>query len=187
MKVYLIALISLFFSFSVHAKNISDVDISESISLSENSKPLILNGAGIRSKFVFDIYIGGLYLEEKQTTTHAIYNAGGQKSIRMHFLYGEVSQEKLVSSWNDGFESNNSEEELKKLKPRIDQFNDFFISVKKGDSIHLNFSPSRGTEVVINNTNKGTIKGHDFFTAVLKIWLGDEPADEDLKAAMLGQ
>jgi len=186
-KAHLITLISLFFSLSVHAKNISGVDIPESISLSDNSKPLILNGAGIRSKFIFDIYIGSLYLEEKQTKTNAVYNAEGQKSIRMHFLYDEVSQEKLISGWNDGFQNNNSEQELAKLKSRIDQFNSFFISVKKGDAIYLNFFPSIGTEIVINNSRKGIIKGNDFFTAVLKIWLGDDPADEDLKAAMLGQ
>jgi len=187
MKVHLITLVSLFFSLSVHAKNISGVDISENISLSDNSKPLVLNGTGIRSKFIFDIYIGSLYLEEKQTNTSAIYNAKGQKSIRMHFLYDEVSQEKLVSGWNDGFEGNNSEEELAKLKSRINQFNSFFIRVKKGDTIYLNFFPSIGTEIVINNSRKGIIKGNDFFTAILKIWLGDDPADEDLKAAMLGQ
>jgi len=187
MKVYLLTLMNLFFSLSVHAKNISGVEIPESISLSKNSPSLILNGAGIRSKFVFDIYIGSLYLEEKQTNTNAIYNAKGQKSIRMHFLYDEVSQEKLISGWNDGFEDNNSDEELAKLKSRIDQFNSFFINVKKGDTIHLNFSPSNGTEVVVNNISKGTVKGNDFFTAVLKIWLGEEPADKDLKEAMLGQ
>lgn len=187
MRAYLITLFSLFVYLSANAQNISGVDISDSISLSKNSQPLILNGAGIRSKFIFDIYIGSLYLESKQTNANAVYQAKGQKSIRMHFLYDEVSQEKLVSGWNDGFAGNNSEDELVKLRPRIDQFNKFFITVNKGDVISLNFSASGGTEVVINNVSKGSIEGNDFFTAVLKIWLGDEPADEDLKTAMLGQ
>ena len=72
------------------------------------------------------------------------------------------------------------------LKARIEQFNALFVTVKKSDVINLNYTPTSGTQVVINGSNKGAIKGQDFFTAVLKIWLGEEPADDDLKIAMLG-
>ena len=88
------------------------------------------------TEFIFDIYVGSLYLESKATSTNDIYNLKGQKSIGMHFLYDEVSKEKLVSGWNDGFEGNNSEDELAKLKTRIDQFNALFVTVKKGDVIN---------------------------------------------------
>jgi len=104
----------------------------------------------------------------------------------MHFLYDEVSKDKLVNGWNDGFENNHTSEELLKLKTRIAQFNDLFITVKEGDVINLDFIPNKGTSVIINNKTMGLVKGDDFFVAVLKIWLGDEPADSDLKEGMLG-
>ena len=75
---------------------------------------------------------------------------------------------------------------LSKFKTQITQFNSLFVSVKKGDVINLNFIPTTGTEVIINNKSVGNIEGDMFFTALLKIWLGDEPADADLKKAMLG-
>jgi hypothetical protein len=32
----------------------------------------------------------------------------------------------------------------------------------------------------------GNIQGADFYRALLQVWLGEEPADSDLKRAMLG-
>ena len=186
MKLYLTTLLSLFVIFSVQAKNIAGIELAETVSLSENSAPLILNGAGIRSKFVFDIYICSLYLTSKQTSAKAIYSTPEEKRISMHFLYDEVSKDKLISGWNDGFEGNLSETELNKLSSRITQFNSLFDTVRKGDIINLDYVPNEGTKVVINKQTKGTIPGNDFYTAVLKIWLGDDPADSDLKTAMLG-
>ena len=34
--------------------------------------------------------------------------------------------------------------------------------------------------------SKGVIEGEDFNAALLDIWLGEEPADDDLKEEMLG-
>jgi hypothetical protein len=182
---FALSIISIY-PFSLQAKEVAGINISESISLSGQSKKLSLNGAGIRAKFIFDIYVGSLYLEKKATTVNEIYTLPGQKRVGMHFLYDEVSKEKLVNGWNDGFENNHTSEELLKLKTRISQFNDLFITVKEGDIINLDFIPNKGTSVIINNKTMGLIKGDDFFIAVLKIWLGDEPADSDLKEAMLG-
>ena len=133
------------------------------------------------------IYIGSLYLEKKQKTVKDIYSAPGEKRISMHFLYNEVSKEKLVNGWNDGFENNNSDEELEKFKQQINQFNSLFDNVKKGEVININFIPTTGTHVIINNKSKGLIEGDDFFVILLKIWLGEEPADDELKEALLGK
>ena len=187
MNAYIAGLLSLFLTFSLQAQTISGIEIEETVLIADNTTPLVLNGAGIRSKFVFDIYIGSLYLTTKHTSADAIYTAPGAKRISMHFLYDEVGKEKLIDGWNDGFEGNLSKDELQKLKSRISQFNALFDTVKKGDVINLDFIPDKGTIVAINNKVKGTISGNDFFTAVLKIWLGDEPADSDLKTAMLGK
>ena len=183
--ILLLSLIS-FSSLPIQAKEIAGVNIPESISLSDQSTKLVLNGAGIRAKFIFDIYIGSLYLEKKAHTPTEVYNMHGEKRVSMHFLYSEVDKEKLVHGWNEGFENNLSEQEMKKFKSQINQFNNLFVTVKKGDVINLNFIPTTGTQVVINNKIKGLVKGDDFYVALLKIWLGEEPADSDLKEAMLG-
>ena len=183
---YILLLLSISFPFSLQAKEVAGVDIAESISLSGQTTKLVLNGAGIRTKFIFDIYIGSLYLEKKQSSVSNVYKAPGNKRISMHFLYDEVSKEKLVDGWNDGFKNNLTANELTKFKAQIEQFNNSFITVKKGDVINLNFIPTTGTEIIINNKSVGLVEGDMFFAALLKIWLGDVPADSDLKKAMLG-
>lgn len=186
MKLYLSILFTLLIPFSLHAQTVANITIPDSIPHSDSTKKLLLNGAGIRSKFIFDIYVGALYLEKKQNSATAIYQLAGNKRIHMHFLYDEISKEKLVKAWNDGFSNNHSNQELISLKNQINQFNSLFTSVNKGDVIDLNFIPDTGTSIVINGKSVGTVKGNEFFTAILKIWLGDEPADTDLKDAMLG-
>ena len=58
---------------------------------------------------------------------------------------------------------------------------------KKGDVIHLDFTPDAGTRVVVNGKQQGNaIAGEDFYSALLRIWLGDKPADGDLKKGLVG-
>jgi len=104
----------------------------------------------------------------------------------MNFLYREVSAEKLVAGWNEGFSSNNSAGELQQLQERINQFNSYFIPVRKGDEIRLDYIPGQGTRVYVNDQLQGSVNGEDFSRALLKIWLGKKPADAGLKEALLG-
>lgn len=73
------------FPLSSHARVIADIKIPETLSLSDQSTKLILNGAGIRTKFIFDIYIGRLYLEKRVHTAKEAYALHGEKRISMHF------------------------------------------------------------------------------------------------------
>lgn len=175
-----------FLSISIQAREISGISIPETISHSDQSTKLVLNGAGIRSKFIFDIYIGALYLTKKVSTANEVYHLPGEKRVSMHFLYKEVSKDKLVAGWNEGFENNLSKKDYNEIKPRLVDFDNLFITVKKGDVVDIDLIPTTGTVVTINHKTMGTIEGDDFYVALLKVWLGDDPADSNLKNAMLG-
>jgi hypothetical protein len=57
---------------------------------------------------------------------------------------------------------------------------------KKGSTITLDWN---GTATLIGIDGKPTgqpIAGDDFYRALLRIWLGDKPVQEDLKKALLG-
>lgn len=167
------------------SRDVSGFDIPEQITLPGNSK-LILNGVGIRSKFFFKIYVGALYLPDRQTTSGAILEHSGPKRVSMFILYDEISTQKLADGWREGFENNLSSEEYAKLKQQLETFSALFPTVRQQDVIHLDYLPGTGTQVIINSKLRGTITGEDFNRALLKVWLGDEPADEELKEAMLG-
>jgi len=181
--------ISLFFVLmiavqSVGAREIAGVAVPESVTI--KNKVLVLNGAGIRKKFFIKVYVGALYLTAKRTAVNEILADPGPKRIAMNFLYKEVEADKLVEGWNEGFAGNNTAEELKGLQDRINQFNALFTTVRKGDMIRLDYIPNEGTQVWFNDTEKGTVPGEDFSRALLKIWLGDKPADAGLRDDMLG-
>ena len=171
---------------TAQAREVAGINLAESVVLPDTDSKLVLNGAGVRSKFVFKIYVAGLYLAEKTTRVKEVLEMPGAKRVHMHFVYKEVSQEKLVKGWDRGFENNLDDATLAKLAPRLSAFNRYFATVKKGDIINLDFKPGKGTEVWLNGTLKGSVEGDDFYRALLLVWLGEEPADESLKQGMLG-
>jgi len=171
---------------NVAARDIASVILDEQIAVEGIEKKLILNGAGIRYKLFFKIYVGALYLPAKQNGADQILGASQANRVVMHFLYDEVEKEKLVNAWIEGFEDNVEETLYKTLEDRLVQFNNMFQDLHKGDVVLLDYIPEQGTRVTIKGVNKGVIKGNDFNRALLSVWLGEDPVTEELKDAMLG-
>lgn len=169
----------------VFAKDVAGVSLPDTVTLGDKP-PLVLNGAGIRSKFFVKVYVGALYLPARARDAEAIWRHTGPVAMRLHFLHSEVSKEKLVKAWNEGFDANLDADERARLKPRIERFNELFRTVLKGDVVRLDYLPGTGTTVSINNETRGAIEGEDFMQAWLRIWLGRQPADADLKQGLLG-
>jgi hypothetical protein len=167
-----------------NALEIAGVAVEEVLQTADGSE-LYLNGAGIRKKFFFDIYLAELYVENPSSSANEVVGNSGHKRMVMHFLYDEVTKDKLIEGWNEGFHGNSNADEVLKLQSRIDQFNEMFVDVKKGDLIVLDFIPNSGTVVTIANQQKGVIPGKDFNDALLRIWLGEEPVDDGLKEKLL--
>ncbi|NOQ90726.1 MAG: hypothetical protein GQ549_07250 [Gammaproteobacteria bacterium] len=175
------------FSAAIEARQLDDVVLADSVTIDGSDVKLQLNGMGYRTKFIFDIYVGGLYTESKVNSRDAVQALKGPKRIVMHMVYDEVERKKITDGWNTGFEENNSDEQLEKLQARLKTFNSYFPDLKKDDVMLYDFIPATGTRVTINGEVKGVIEGADFYSALLDVWLGEEPADDDLKDAMLGE
>lgn len=167
------------------AMEVEGVHVADTVQL--EGRTLLLNGAGIRTKFFFDIYIGALYLNNRTTEAEQVINEKGTKRVWMHFLYDEVSKEKLVKGWVSGFENNTKKVDMAALQTRLNKFNGFFSDMKKGDNVVYDFLRSGTTNVTINGKSAGSIEGVDFQQALLTVWLGKKPADSDLKEGMLGE
>lgn len=169
------------------AKEVAGVNVPDTAVLDGSGESLVLNGAGVRKKFIVKVYVGALYLPAKTGDIDQIINGRGGRRMTMHFLYKEVETEKLVAGWNDGFAANLSPDELKAVKERLGRFNGFFQTVHSGDFYQMDFVPGTGTEVSRNGTSVGTVPGDDFYRALLKVWLGKKPADKGLKKSLLGK
>lgn len=170
---------------SLHAVEISGVTVEDNIT-TQSGTVLTLNGAGMRTKFFFDIYLAELYLETPSASVDEILSSDKYKRIVMHFFYSEVDKESLVEAWNDGFVANLSEKEIASLQNKINAFNLMFDSaVKEGEQIILDYSPSSGTTVTIAGVEKGVVEGRDFNSALLSIWIGNKPVAKDLRNRLL--
>lgn len=169
-----------------NAGEVAGVDLPEQVKVEAEGAPLLLNGAGIRKKFFFSIYLASLYLPATTDDAGAILKADQPNRVQMDMLYSKVEKEKLVEGWNDGFAANHSAEALQPLRDRIERFNAMFETLVSGDQVQFDYLPSQGTRVTINGSERGVIPGHDFNQALLKIWIGESPVTGSLKQSLLG-
>ena len=150
---------------------------------------LQLNGAGVRTRAIFKVYVAGLYVPAKSSEPAALLAQKGPRRMALTMLRN-LDADSFAGALNDGLKNNHSEAQLAGFKPQIDALNAALKAVdevKKGDVVNIEFTPETGTRITVNGQPKGAaIPGEDFYSAVLRIWLGDKPADADLKTGLLG-
>ncbi|WP_097460276.1 chalcone isomerase family protein [Mangrovitalea sediminis] len=187
MKKLVLAIVMLFsFVSYAQARMVDDVNVPDTY-LAGNSQ-LILNGAGVRSKWFIDLYVGGLYLTKANQDAQAIIDADEPMAISMHIITSLISDSKMQSATMEGFE-NSTNNNIKPIKAEVDKFISLFKGdINKGDIFTIVYEPQKGIELYRNNKLLGTVGGGlAFKKAVFGIWLCDKPAQKDLKQEMLGK
>ncbi len=167
------------------ALEVAGVNVAEKARV--GASELVLNGAGIRTRVIFKVYVGALYLAEKKSAAADVVALAGAKRVALTLLR-DLSAEQLKEAFDEGMKANSSDAEIETLKPRVAELLALFTDGKKGDLIALDFLPGSGTVVSLNAAARGKpIPGEDLYRALLRIWLGDKPVDGDLKKGLLGQ
>lgn len=150
---------------------------------------LQLNGAGVRFKAIFKVYAAGLYLPSKVSTPEAVYSASGPRRLHIVMLR-EIDANELGRLFTKGMEQNMSGQEFSKVIPGVIKMSEIFSKRKKlaaGDYFSIDYMPGVGSSVVVNGKPEAEpIKEPEFFSALMKIWLGKAPADAQLKDKLLG-
>ena len=150
---------------------------------------LQLNGAGLRTRVFFKVYVAALYVPQKSADANNLLAQKGPRRIAITMLRN-VDAESFADALNEGLRNNHSPAQLAGLKAQIDALNATLKLVgeaKKGDLINFEFVPEVGTRVMVNGQPRGAvIAGEEFFTAVLRIWIGDKPVEASLKKGLLG-
>jgi hypothetical protein len=150
----------------------------------------VINGAGMRKRAFFKVYAIALYLPQKQATAADVLAAKGARRIAIVTLR-DLTAEQFVDALLEALKKNHDEAALAALQPRIDQFRAAMMSIGNAPEksvVHLDWLPESGTRLTFNGVAKGSdIPGEDFYRALLKIWIGDKPAQDDLKEHLLGK
>ena len=156
-----------------------------------DGQELQLNGIAVRTRYqFFKVYVAGLYLPQKATTPEAAIDGKGAKRISLTMVR-DATAEQFVESIDHGLRTNNSEAQLAEVKPQVDALYAKIRAVKEAKSglrIVLDYSPSSSsTTLFVDSGAQGEpMKGEAFYRALLRIWLGEQPVQEDLKKALLG-
>ena len=146
---------------------------------------LSLTGAGLRRRFVFQVYAIGLYVQDRKADP---ISQPGPKRVHIHMLR-DVGAEPFIDALADGIKANHTEAEARALEPRVKQLGAAVAEMKeakKGTTIALDWN-GKATQLVVDAKPAGQpIPGEDFYRALLRIWLGDRPVQDDLKKSLLG-
>ncbi len=165
-------------SFSAaHAGTLAGVTLPDTAQVGGQS--LVLNGMGLREKYMIDVYVGGLYLPAKSGDAARAIQDDVPKRIVMHFQRG-LDKDDLVGSLREGFAK------AKADPTKVKQLEGMLGPVSEGDQIILDYVPGAGTTVKIKGASKGTVAGADFMHALWGIYLGANPPTAALKKGMMG-
>ncbi len=175
---------------AVRAQNVELAGVKYAPTAQLSNATLQLNGAGIRYKFVIKVYTAGLYLGSKTQNVEAVLSQPGPK--RMHVvMLRDIDANELGKLFTRGMQDNAPKGEFSKFIPGTLMLAEIFSAQKKlkaGDSFFVDFVPGVGTTVLVNGKPASEpIKEPEFYSALLRIWLGERPADSALKDALLGK
>lgn len=167
---------------------VSGVRFEESVDVKGSKAQL--NGAGVRYKAIFKVYAAGLYLGRKAGTTEEVLAAPGAKRLTVTMLR-EIDSSELGKLFSRGIEDNMDRASFSRLIPGVMRMSQIFSDNKRlaaGDSFSIDWIPGSGTVVMLRGVQQGApFKEPEFFNAMLRIWLGPNPADWKLKEALLGK
>lgn len=171
------------------AADVAGVKFDDTVKLANTE--LKLNGAGMRVKAAFfKLYVAGLYLAKKQSTPMEVLALPGPKRITLVMLR-EISSEDFGNAFLKGLNENSDKTEKSKIVNQTVAYGELFQSIpglKKGDVLMLDWIPGGGTESTLNGKKiAATLPDSAFYNAILRIWLGDKPVDDTLKAQLLGK
>jgi hypothetical protein len=183
MQILYTALIALLLAVPGTAGTLAGVTLPDKVDV--KGQDLVLNGMGLRKKLFIKVYVGGLYLPQKEKSAAKVLGADGPRRMVMHFIY-DVSKEQMCEAWEEGLEANtpNPPAEVKKAFETLCGWMD---GVGEGQKLVLTYLPGEGTAVEVGGKAKGTIPGKAVADAILRTWIGPKPGPgEDFKKAVLG-
>ena len=147
-----------------------------------------LNGAGLRTRLTFKVYAMGLYLRQPTSSPAAVLDDAGVKRIRI-VMIRDLKGKQFADALLAGLERNHDSITLAALKPATDALLTAIMGsgeAKAGTELILDQLASGATRLLINGQVQGSaIADPAFYPALLRIWLGEGPADSALKADLL--
>lgn len=150
---------------------------------------LQLNGAGIRFKGPFKVYVAELYTSKKVASLDELLAAPGPKRMTL-VMTRDIEAGPFGKLLTRGMEDNNPKAEMSKLVSGLMKMSELFTIHKSfvpGDVIVMDWIPGTGLVITVKGkVQTEQFKEPEFFKALMGIWLGPSPAYWKLKDNLLG-
>ncbi|MDP1978810.1 chalcone isomerase family protein [Undibacterium sp.] len=170
------------------ASELAGITLEDKIRL--DNQDLYLNGAGVRSKAIFQVFVAALYLSEKKTQAAEVLALSTAKRMQIIMLR-DISAERFGQNFMEGLKHNVSKEQKSKIIDQMIRLGEMFSKVpefRKGDKLTVDWLPDTGTVIMINGKKTmDSLPDPLFYNALLKLWLGENTAQDSLKRQLLGE
>jgi hypothetical protein len=182
-KIALLFSLLLLLTLNLSAGTVANVTLPDTVQAGNTT--LLLNGMGMRTKYLVKVYVAGLYVAQKSSEPAAILKADAPKRIVMHFVR-DVNKSQLTVGFTDSF-NDNTPDAAKRMKSEIDRFFAALDAVKDGEELVFTYIPGTGTTFAEAGKDKLTIADAAFAEMLFSVWLGPKPPNANLKKGLLGQ
>lgn len=152
-----------------------------------DGETLSLNGAGLRTVSIafipIKIYVAAFHTPAPLKSADAVQASPGPLQFTFTFLRA-VSQSQVTQAWQDQIQTS-----MTYTYPGMEKDRQAFIGMfgpLSQGGVEMVQLVGQETRVYDNGVFKGAIQGRDFQKAFLSVWFGSNPAQEDLKTALLG-
>ena len=153
-----------------------------------DGRTLTLNGMAIRTATVFkiDVYVAGLYLEQKTALAEELLRLEQPIHIHMEYLRS-VERKDIAKAWVDSFEDHGALEP-ESYRERLDEFLSWLPSMSKGETTTFTYVPENETlSVQVNQELQGSIVGAGFARTFFQVWFAPDVPYPNLRDGLLGR
>jgi hypothetical protein len=168
------------------AASLEGQTFDETAVLSERT--LRLNGLGLRGVAWIKAFVVGLYLPAPTKDANQVLSMPGPKRLRLKIMLDAPSRE-LTKSLTSRIARHESQALQAQIGARLQTLAanlDSLGELQVGDTVDLDFQPERGIVLRLNDKPVGhPVAGDDLYRAVLKVFVGEHPADKRMKEGLL--
>ena len=136
----------------------------------------------LKYAFVMKAYAAMLYGPTDVAARDLLY-ADVPKRLEINYFVS-INGPDFAKGANAMLQKQLPEEELSRLKTRVDRLHATYRDVESGDRYALTYLPGSGTILELNGEPLVQIEGTDFSRAYFGIWLAEPPISAKLKQAL---
>jgi hypothetical protein len=156
---------------AAQAKVMAGVRLPDAISL--QGKEVLLDHVELKKKLFLEIYVWGLYLEQKPESTKQAIAFQGPKQLQLHFRRN-IKRDQLVGAFRQ-FLTLNPELRTPEMRRHTETLVQSLKGVRKGETLLVTYIPEKGLVISGEASQGALIPGKAFADALFTAWLTENP------------